>query len=193
MGSTGSFLVLSTRSPECCTFAVAKDSYHLQLHGRKRWGIYAPGKMTRTGVLHSEDYATWLRFRRTGRCPKVKRALQNPEAPSKLPHFRSPFWGGVGRCESAEWGGVGLWGGWDSKCGVGCLGGRGQESSVPFGPSWTCEFARLSFRFALRIVTFLSSSCICRCLSVHGSFSQWCSLVLIWADGGCATAMAVMP
>ncbi|CAE7316584.1 Jmjd8 [Symbiodinium sp. CCMP2456] len=44
-----------------------EDSYHLQLQGRKRWGIYAPGKMTRTGVLHSEDYTAWLRFRRRGR------------------------------------------------------------------------------------------------------------------------------
>eukprot|EP00933_Yihiella_yeosuensis_P003735 TRINITY_DN10695_c0_g3_i1.p1 TRINITY_DN10695_c0_g3~~TRINITY_DN10695_c0_g3_i1.p1 ORF type:complete len:418 (+),score=68.63 TRINITY_DN10695_c0_g3_i1:136-1389(+) len=40
------------------------DSYSVALYGRKRWAIYAPGKMTPTGFLASESFVTWLQKRR---------------------------------------------------------------------------------------------------------------------------------
>jgi hypothetical protein len=37
-----------------------QDAYSLQLHGRKRWAIYAPHKMTSTGFSVFESHTTWL-------------------------------------------------------------------------------------------------------------------------------------
>lgn len=42
------------------------DYYHFQIHGRKRWGLYAPGNMTSTGFLVTESYVTWLQKRTAG-------------------------------------------------------------------------------------------------------------------------------
>mmetsp|Transcript_17070 Transcript_17070/g.59759 ORF Transcript_17070/g.59759 Transcript_17070/m.59759 type:complete len:422 (-) Transcript_17070:120-1385(-) len=47
-------------------FHIHGDSYNLQLHGRKRWAVYAPGEMTRSGFSRLETFAEWLRKRRAG-------------------------------------------------------------------------------------------------------------------------------
>jgi len=48
------------------TFHVHGDSYSLQLHGKKRWAIYAPGSMTRSGFSRVETFSYWLEHRQGG-------------------------------------------------------------------------------------------------------------------------------
>lgn len=40
------------------------DTYSTQLHGQKRWAIYGPHDMPRTGYATTEDFTTWLHQRR---------------------------------------------------------------------------------------------------------------------------------
>lgn len=42
-----------------------QDALSLQLHGRKRWALYAPGQMTSTGYLVTEPLSTWREQRTT--------------------------------------------------------------------------------------------------------------------------------
>eukprot|EP00933_Yihiella_yeosuensis_P073749 TRINITY_DN8249_c0_g1_i2.p1 TRINITY_DN8249_c0_g1~~TRINITY_DN8249_c0_g1_i2.p1 ORF type:complete len:417 (-),score=52.05 TRINITY_DN8249_c0_g1_i2:394-1623(-) len=48
------------------SFHSHSDSYNIQIHGEKRWGMYAPGNMTPTGFFPDENYASWLKYRRNG-------------------------------------------------------------------------------------------------------------------------------
>lgn len=47
-------------------FHIHGDSYNLQLHGQKKWAIYAPGNMTPTGFARSETFGYWLQRRHGG-------------------------------------------------------------------------------------------------------------------------------
>jgi len=56
------------------------DSYSVQLHGSKRWAIYAPHKMTPTGFLATESLVTWLQTRTGGKkfVPPTWECKQDP-------------------------------------------------------------------------------------------------------------------
>ena len=58
-------------------FHFHSESYSLMLHGRKRWGIFAPHKMAKSGFAATEDYRTWLAKRSTEERPTWE-CVQDP-------------------------------------------------------------------------------------------------------------------